>query len=169
MSDVTEPLATPVRSLAEAAALTARTSDLDAALAGLLQLAVDAAGATDAVVFLQDPDRPEAQARGVRGLLPPTPPNAASEIGGTGHPVRTVAVVGATDPAAGLLALVVETAGLVILGVLRLGGTAPRRTRGRRRSARSPISLPWPWSGLGWRPRPNVPTGSSGWPARRIR
>ena len=57
VSDVTEPARDPESILAEAAALTARTSDLDAALAGLLQLAVDAAGATDAVVFLQDPDR----------------------------------------------------------------------------------------------------------------
>ena len=65
MSDVTEPARDPQTILAEAAALTARTSDLDAALAGLLQLAVDAADAT-----------PNCSSPGPRGW-PPTPPNAS--------------------------------------------------------------------------------------------
>ena len=122
MSDVTEPARDPQSILAEAAALTARTSDLDAALAGLLQLAVDAAGATDAVVFLQDPDRPELQLAGSAGIAADAAERIAAEIGDAGHPVHAVAASGAADPAGGLLPLVVETAGVeVILGVLQLG------------------------------------------------
>jgi diguanylate cyclase (GGDEF)-like protein len=122
VSDVTEPARDPQTILAEAAALTARTSDLDAALLGLLQLAVEAADATDAVVFLQDPDRPELQLAGSAGIAADAAERLASEIGDAGHPVHAVAASGAADPAAGLLPLIVETAGVeVILGVLRLG------------------------------------------------
>jgi diguanylate cyclase (GGDEF)-like protein len=122
VSDVTEPARDPQSIFAEAAALTARTSDLDAALAGLLQLAVDAAGATDAVVFLQDPDRPELQLAGSAGIAADAAERLASEIGDAAHPVHAVAASGAADPAAGLLPLGVETSGVeVILGVLRLG------------------------------------------------
>ena len=121
MSDVTEPARDPESILAEAAALTARTSDLDAALAGLLQLAVDAANATDAVVFLQDPDRPELQLGGSTGIAADAAERLAIEVGDAGHPVHAVADSGAADPAAGLLPLVVETSGVeVILGVLKL-------------------------------------------------
>jgi diguanylate cyclase (GGDEF)-like protein len=121
VSDVTEPARDPQAILAEAAALIARTSDLDAALAGLLQLAVDAAEATDAVVFLQDPDRPELQLAGSAGIAADAAERLASEIGDAGHPVHAVAATGAADSAAGLLGLVVETSGVeVILGVLQL-------------------------------------------------
>ena len=122
MSDATVPARDPQSILGEAAALTARTSDLDAALAGLLQLAVEAAGATDAVVFLQDPDRPELQLAGSAGITADAAERLAIEIVDAGHPVHAVAASGAADPAAGLLPLVVETAGVqIILGVLRLG------------------------------------------------
>ncbi len=122
MSDVTEPARDPQTILAEAAALTARTSDLDAALEGLLQHAVDAAGATDAVVFLQDPDRPGLQLAGSTGISADATERLASDVGDAGHPIHAVAASGAADPAAGLLPLVVETSGVeVILGVLRLG------------------------------------------------
>jgi diguanylate cyclase (GGDEF)-like protein len=122
VSDATVPARDPQSILGEAAALTARTSDLDAALAGLLQLAVDAAGATDAVVFLQDPDRPELQLAGSAGITADAAERLAIEIGDAGHPVHAVAASGAADPAAGLLPLVVETAGIqIILGVVRLG------------------------------------------------
>ena len=121
MSDVTEPARDPESILAEAAALTARTSDLDTALAGLLQLAVDAANATDAVVFLQDPDRPELQLAGSTGIAADAAERLAIEVRDAGHPVNAVAGSGTADPAAGLLSLVVETSGVeVILGVLKL-------------------------------------------------
>ena len=68
MSDVTEPVRDPQSILAEAAAIVARTSDLDAALDALLQLAIDAAGGSDAAVFLQDPDRPDLQLAASEGL-----------------------------------------------------------------------------------------------------
>ena len=121
MSDVTEPARDPESILAEAAALTARTSDLDTALAGLLQLAVDAADATDAVVFLQDPDRPELQLAGSTGIAADAVERLAIEVRDAGHPVNVVAGSGTADPAAGLVSLVVETSGVeVILGVLKL-------------------------------------------------
>ena len=168
MSDVTEPARDPQTILAEAAALTARTSDLDAALAGLLQLAVDAAGATDAVVFLQDPDRPELQLAASAGIAADAAERLVTEIGDAGHPVHAVAASGAADPAAGLLALVVETSGVeVILGVLQLRRDGSPADAGAPSVRAIADLLPWPWSEHGWRqPRPNVPTGSSGWRTR---
>jgi diguanylate cyclase (GGDEF)-like protein len=58
VSDVTEPVRDRQSILVEAAAIVARSSDLDAALKALLQLVVQASEATDAAVYLQDPDRP---------------------------------------------------------------------------------------------------------------
>ena len=58
MSDVTEPVRDPHSILAEGAAIVARSPDLDVALDAMLQLTIVAAGATDAAVYLQDPDRP---------------------------------------------------------------------------------------------------------------
>ena len=102
------PLATPSRSLPRR-----RTHCADLGprrpLAGLLQLAVDAAGATDAVVFLQDPDRPELQLAGPRGS-PPTPPSASRPRSATQGIRSCRSASGAADLAAGLLPLVVETA-----------------------------------------------------------
>jgi diguanylate cyclase (GGDEF)-like protein len=68
VSDVTEPVRDPQSILAEAAAVVARTSELDGTLEALLRLAVDAAGATDAVVYLQDPDRPGLQFAAAVGI-----------------------------------------------------------------------------------------------------
>ena len=119
MSDVTEPVRDPQSILAEAAAIVARTSDLDAALEALLQLAIDAAGGSDAAVFLQDPDRPDLQLAASAGLSADAVLRIATEIADEGHPAR-VAARGAS--AAGALPLVVDVAhNEVTLGVLTVG------------------------------------------------
>ena len=116
MSDVTKPVRDPQSVLAEAAAIVARTSDLDAALEALLQLAIDAAGGSDAAVFLQDPDRPDLQLAASAGLSADAALRIATEIADEGHPARVVAR-GASGP--GALPLVVDVAhNEVILGVL---------------------------------------------------
>jgi diguanylate cyclase (GGDEF)-like protein len=122
VSDVTEPARDPHSILADAAAIVARTSDLDAALERLLPLAVDAAAATDAVVFLQDPDRPELQLAASAGIAADAAERLALDVGNEGHPVLAVARGEAADAAGGLLPLVVESSGVdVTLGVLQLG------------------------------------------------
>jgi diguanylate cyclase (GGDEF)-like protein len=68
VSDVTEPVRDPQSILSEAAAIVARSSDLDAALHALLQMVVDASDATDAAVYLQDPDRPGLHFAGAFGI-----------------------------------------------------------------------------------------------------
>ena len=119
MSDVTEPVRDPQSILAEAAAIVARTSDLDAALEALLQLAIDAAGGSDAAVFLQDPDRPDLQLAASAGLSADAVLRIATEIADEGHPARAAAR-GAS--AAGALPLVVDVAhNEVTLGVLTVG------------------------------------------------
>ena len=119
MSDVTEPVRDPQSILAEAAAIVARTSDLDAALEALLQLAIDAAGGSDAAVFLQDPDRPDLQLAASSGLSADAVLRIATEIADEGHPAR-VAARGTS--AAGALPLVVDVAhNEVTLGVLTVG------------------------------------------------
>jgi diguanylate cyclase (GGDEF)-like protein len=119
VSDVTEPVRDPQTILAEAAAIVARTSDLDSALEALLQLAIDAAGGSDAAVFLQDPDRPDLQLAASAGLSADAVLHTATEIAGESHPAR-VAARGAS--AAGAWPLVVDVAhNEVILGVLTVG------------------------------------------------
>jgi diguanylate cyclase (GGDEF)-like protein len=119
VSDVTEPVRDPQSILAEAAAIVARTSDLDAALEALLQLAIDAAGGSDAAVFLQDPDRPDLQLAASAGLSADAVLRIATEIADEGHPARAAAR-GAS--AAGALPLVVDVAhNEVTLGVLTVG------------------------------------------------
>jgi diguanylate cyclase (GGDEF)-like protein len=68
VSDVTEPVRDPQSILADAAAIVARTSDLDTALDALLHLVVDVSDATDAAVYLQDPDRPGLLFAGAFGI-----------------------------------------------------------------------------------------------------
>jgi diguanylate cyclase (GGDEF)-like protein len=107
VSDVTEPVRDPQSILTEAAAIVARTSDLDTALDALLQLVVDASDATDAAVYLQDPDRP--------GLL------FAGAFGITDE-AATVGAPESVEAGPGLLPLVVTLDyNDVVLGVLSLG------------------------------------------------
>ena len=107
MSDVTEPVRDPQPILVEAAAIVARTPDLDAALHALLQQVVDASDATDAAVYLQDPDRP--------GLL------FAGAFGITDE-AATVDAPASADAGPGKLPLVVTLDyNDVVLGVLSLG------------------------------------------------
>jgi diguanylate cyclase (GGDEF)-like protein len=119
VSDVTEPVRDPQSVLAEAAAIVARSSDLDAALEVLLQLAIDAAGGSDAAVFLQDPDRPDLQLAASAGLSADAALRIATEIADKGHPARVAARGEPGGP--GALPLVVEVAhNEVILGVLTI-------------------------------------------------
>ena len=107
MSDVTEPVRDPQPILVQAAAIVARTPDLDAVLHALLQLVVDASDATDAAVYLQDPDRP--------GLL------FAGAFGITDE-AATVDAPESADAGPGKLPLVVTLDyNDVVLGVLSLG------------------------------------------------
>jgi diguanylate cyclase (GGDEF)-like protein len=107
VSDVTEPVRDPQPILVEAAAIVARTPDLDAVLHALLQLVVDASDATDAAVYLQDPDRP--------GLL------FAGAFGITDE-AATVDAPESADAGPGKLPLVVTLDyNDVVLGVLSLG------------------------------------------------
>jgi diguanylate cyclase (GGDEF)-like protein len=68
VSDVTEPVRDPQSILVEAAATAARSSDLDTTLNALLQLVVQASDATNAAVYLQDPDRPGLHLAGAVGI-----------------------------------------------------------------------------------------------------
>jgi diguanylate cyclase (GGDEF)-like protein len=121
VSDVTEPVRDPQSILVEAAMVVARAEDLDAALEILLRLTVEAAGATEAVVFLQDPDRPELQLAAAVGLSADATARLATEVADAGHPIHAVARGEAAAGDEGL-PLIVEMGGMeVILGVLRIG------------------------------------------------
>jgi diguanylate cyclase (GGDEF)-like protein len=114
VSDVTEPARGPQSVLAEAAAVIARTSDLDAALEALLRMTVDAAGATDAAVYLQDPDRP--------GL------HFAAAVGTTPEAAAVAPESVAAGPGSVPLAVTIEH-NEIVLGVLRVGnGGSPADT-----------------------------------------
>jgi diguanylate cyclase (GGDEF)-like protein len=122
VSDVTEPARDPHAILADAAAIVARGSDLDAALTALLRLAVEAAGVTEGAVFLQDPDRPDLQVAATVGLSPEAAGTLETDVAAADHPVAAVA---RGEPAAddSLLPLIVEVSGVdVTLGVLALYG-----------------------------------------------
>ena len=126
MSDVTEPVRDPRSVLAAAAAGLARAADLDASLEALLQVAVDATGASAAAVFLQDPDRPDLALAASAGMSPEGAARLSAAVAdaGGGHPVARVAAGqsgGDAEATAGELhlPLAIETAGIeVILGVL---------------------------------------------------
>ena len=124
MSDVTEPVRDPLTILTAAAADLARTADLDLALERLLRCAVEATGATDATVFLQDPDRLGLQLAAFAGMAPDAADRLATAAADAGHPIAKIArgepaeEAGAAGDALAL-PLVVDTGGSeVILGVL---------------------------------------------------
>lgn len=126
MSDVTEPVRDPHAMLAAAASTVARTSDLDAALQRLLVLLVGATGATEATVFVQDPDQAGLQLAAAHGLTAGAATSLAGAAGDVDHPIARVARGQTTETAPGErhLPLVVQSAGVdVILGVLSVRGT----------------------------------------------
>ena len=105
MSDVTEPARDAQSSLVEAAAIVARSSELDAALDALLQLVVDASDATHAAVYLQDPDRPGLHFTGAFGITDEaavSPPESADAGHGS---IPLVVTLDFTDVVLGVLSL----------------------------------------------------------------
>jgi diguanylate cyclase (GGDEF)-like protein len=106
VSDVTEPGRDPQSVLAEAAAVVARTSDFDAALDALLRMTVHAAGATDAAVYLQDPDRPGLQFAGAVGITDEAAARAPEGIEAGPGSVPLVVTIEHNE---------------IVLGVLRVG------------------------------------------------
>ena len=121
MPELTEPAGDPLSILIAGAAATARSEDLDGAIDTLLGLAVDASGATDAVAYLQDPDRPELQLAGSVGLEPDAAAGLAGAVTEPNHPVAVAVREHRPEVAADAahLPLIVSAAGVEqVIGVL---------------------------------------------------
>jgi diguanylate cyclase (GGDEF)-like protein len=78
-----------LEALAVGVAAIVHGSDLDEALGSLLAAAVEAVGATSAMVSLQDPDRPDPELALTIGLDPAAQTAAVAAVADPGHPLTT--------------------------------------------------------------------------------
>jgi diguanylate cyclase (GGDEF)-like protein len=105
VSDVTEPVRDPQSILVEAAATAARSSDLDTTLNALLQLVVQASDATDAAVYLQDPDRPGLHFAGAVGITAEAAESAPNGVEAGPGSLPLVVTLDYNDVVLGVLAV----------------------------------------------------------------
>jgi diguanylate cyclase (GGDEF)-like protein len=123
VSEVSEPTSDPRSILSAGAAAAARSPDLDSAVETLLRIAVEATGAADAAVYLQDPDRPDLQLAGAVGMASDAATGLAAAVSDDQHPAA-VAVReqrAAFADGAAHLPLIIESAGLeVVLGAIAI-------------------------------------------------
>lgn len=121
MSETNQPVRDAHSILTAGAAAAARSGDLDGAIDALLRIALEATGAADAVVLLQDPDRPDLRLAGHAGLAPEAATELAADVGQETHAAAAAVRKQRAEFAdsAGYLPLVVRAEGIELsLGIL---------------------------------------------------